>query len=201
VRIRFSLWSGVSLAIASVVVTVTARASTDATPPTAVKRGTVTVNGATFTGGTIAYKSVVDVTHGWVRLTTASGSLEATGTLGNTAKNKVPAAFQLLQTTVSGTPTTELKLVQGDFSVCPKRSTAGETAAPKIVRRLWGTGKGNFQTSGRFAAATVRGTRWVTIDRCDGTLIKVRSGAVQVTNLVTHRVVTVTAGHTYLAKG
>jgi len=48
------------------------------------------------------------------------------------------------------------------------------------VRRLWGDGKGSFRTSGRYSAATVRGTRWLTEDRCDGTVTRVLRGEVAV---------------------
>jgi hypothetical protein len=46
----------------------------------------------------------------------------------------------------------------------------------------------------------VRGTRWVTVDRCDGTLTRVTEGAVSVRDKVRHRTVLVRAGHSYLAK-
>jgi ferric-dicitrate binding protein FerR (iron transport regulator) len=68
------------------------------------------------------------------------------------------------------------------------------------VRRLFGDGKGSFRTRGRTAAATVRGTRWGTQDRCDGTLVIVQRGRVSVRDLVRHRTVLVRAGHAYLAR-
>jgi hypothetical protein len=43
---------------------------------------------------------------------------------------------------------------------------------------LWGSGKGQFRTKGRYAAATVRGTIWLTADRCDGTFVRVRRGVI-----------------------
>jgi hypothetical protein len=46
----------------------------------------------------------------------------------------------------------------------------------------------------------VLGTIWLTEDRCDGTLIRVLTDKVAVTDLVKHRKVTVKAGHSYLAK-
>ena len=45
----------------------------------------------------------------------------------------------------------------------------------------------------------VRGTRWLTEDRCDGTLIRVTSGSVAVKDLVTHKTVVVKRGKRYLA--
>jgi hypothetical protein len=48
------------------------------------------------------------------------------------------------------------------------------------VRRLWGDGYGRFRTAGRYSAATVRGTRWLVEDRCDGTVTRVKRGQVAV---------------------
>ena len=62
--------------------------------------------------------------------------------------------------------------------VCDGASAARERR--KRVRRLWGDGKCSFRTSGRYSAATVRGTRWLTEDRCDGTVTRVVRGAVEV---------------------
>jgi hypothetical protein len=45
-------------------------------------------------------------------------------------------------------------------------------------------GKGAFRTAGRYAAATVRGTRWQTIDNCDGVDVRVASGVVRVRDLL-----------------
>ena len=54
----------------------------------------------------------------------------------------------------------------------------------RVVRRLWGKDKhARFRTHGRDSVATVRGTRWVTTDRCDGTLTKVSEGKVLVRDL------------------
>ena len=68
------------------------------------------------------------------------------------------------------------------------------------MRRLFGDGKGSFRTTGRNAAATVRGTRWSVQDRCDGTLVTVQRGRVSVRDLVRHKTVLVKTGHTYLAR-
>jgi hypothetical protein len=69
-----------------------------------------------------------------------------------------------------------------------------------VLRLLHASGSGRFQTSGRYAAATVRGTIWLTEDFCDGTLIQVARGVVSVQDLVTHATVTVTAGHSFFAR-
>ena len=70
-----------------------------------------------------------------------------------------------------------------------------------MVRRLWGQDRGGrFRTHGHNSIATVRGTRWLTEDRCDGTLTRVTEGAVEVRDRRTGRRVLVRAGHSYLAK-
>jgi hypothetical protein len=46
----------------------------------------------------------------------------------------------------------------------------------------------------------VRGTVWTTTDYCDGTLVSVQRGVVSVLDLVRHKTVTVTAGHSHFAK-
>ena len=69
----------------------------------------------------------------------------------------------------------------------------------KPVRRLWGHGKGRFRTKGRYSSATVRGTEWVTTDRCDGTLTSVTQGVVSVRDFTRNKTVSVAAGKSYLA--
>jgi hypothetical protein len=78
---------------------------------------------------------------------------------------------------------TRLALRGGDFSGCADGANARafRSGGKKAVRKLWGKDHGGrFKTSGRGSVATVRGTVWYTEDRCDGTLTKVRKGAVMV---------------------
>jgi hypothetical protein len=91
-------------------------------------------------------------------------------------------------------------LTGGDFGTCPKSTRRSAAASPKVIRHLWGSGKGRFQTQGRFAAATVRGTDWEVQDRCDGTRVVVRTGVVTVRDLKRGRNLIVTAGHSVLVK-
>src|SRR5439155_20592039 len=53
-------------------------------------------------------------------------------------------------------------------------------SASKVVRQLWGSAKGRFRTTGRFASATVRGTKWLTEDLCLATRVTVQEGIVNV---------------------
>ncbi|MDP9293429.1 MAG: hypothetical protein M3O90_03225, partial [Actinomycetota bacterium] len=94
---------------------------------------------------------------------------------------------------------TDLTLSGSSFaSTC--RAQASQRRSKRRVRRLWGDGKGSFRTTGRHAAATVRGTRWLVEDRCDGTLVRVSRGRVAVRDLRRGRTVLVRAGHSYLAR-
>ena len=67
----------------------------------------------------------------------------------------------------------ELALTE-KLAPCSSRARAAQKK-PKS-RKLWGDGKGKFRTKGRYAAATVRGTRWLTQDTCAGTLVRVTQG-------------------------
>ena len=69
-----------------------------------------------------------------------------------------------------------------------------------VLGQLWGSGKGKFRTSGKYSSATVRGTIWLVQDRCEGTLTKVSRGTVQVADFQRNKTVSVTAGHSYLAR-
>ena len=100
---------------------------------------------------------------------------------------------------------TELRLHGGSFARCNNARTMmlafGTKPNPRVVRRLWGQDRGGrFRTHGQNSIATVRGTRWLTEDRCDGTLTRVTEGAVEVRDRRTGRRVLVRAGQSYLAK-
>ena len=69
------------------------------------------------------------------------------------------------------------------------------------MRRLFGDAKGSFRTSGRNAAATVRGTRWGVQDRCDGTLVAVQRGRVEVRDKVKRKTIILRAGQARTSPG
>jgi hypothetical protein len=167
--------------------------------PSGVASGSVFVDGAVFSSGSVAYGSRVDVTGGVLQLTTRAGSLRVFG-------GGVSAVFVLAKSAQGGKPLDVLRLVGGDFSVCARRgfrvvSRVGKKKPPgKVVRRLWARGTGSFQTRGRYSYTTVRGTYWLTADRCDGTLTQVKQGTVDVNDLHRHKHVLVTAGKSYLAR-
>ena len=72
--------------------------------------------------------------------------------------------------------------------------------AKSVLGKLWGNGKGKFRTTGKYSSATVRGTIWLTQDRCDGTLTTVKRGIVAVRDFKRKKTVSVKAGHSYLAR-
>jgi hypothetical protein len=76
----------------------------------------------------------------------------------------------------------------------------GAASKSSSVRHLWGAGSGKFRTKGRFASATLRGTTWLTDDRCDGTLVRVTQGAVSVRDIPRRKTVLVRAPAKYLAR-
>jgi hypothetical protein len=132
--------------------------------------------------------SELDLTKGRIQLTsTAAGGATQTAVFyqGRAVVGQTRAATPVTTLTLSGP------------LVCPKRKLA---AKGPTTRGLWGNGKGNYVTSGRYAAASVRGTVWLTQDTCKGTLVRVQSGTVSVLDKVKHRTVTVGAGQSYLAK-
>jgi hypothetical protein len=178
-----SVWSGQAVG---------ATPGAASTTPTATVTGQVTVNGAPFTGGRLPFGSLVDVTRGSVTIKTSVGTFRTAGT------GHVTAAYVLLPTRVDGEPYVELRLAKGNFGVCPTQKGGVKSSSKKVVRALWGNGKGNFETVGRFAAAVVRGTHWLTDDRCDGTWTHVVVGTVDMIDLRTGKTVAVPHGHTYL---
>jgi hypothetical protein len=91
-------------------------------------------------------------------------------------------------------------LVMPSIGRCPRRGAY--TATARTPRRsLWGKDHhGRYRTKGRNSVATVRGTRWQTVESCAGTLTRVTEGRVVVRDVRRHRDVRLTAGHSYLAR-
>jgi streptogramin lyase len=151
------------------------------------------------TGAELPVGTALDTRRGTIRLTSAArnGDKQA-GTFGG-------GVLQVRQPR-RARGRVDLYLRGGNFAACT-RATAGRrggrvasAASTRRVRRLWGRDSGgSFRSHGRHSHATVRGTRWLTEDRCDGTLTRVTEGAVVVRDFARHRRVVVRAGHSYLA--
>ena len=93
-------------------------------------------------------------------------------------------------------------VLRDNFSqaVCRDKTARAASLSQRVLGLLRGVAKGRFRTTGRFSAATVRGTDWGVRDRCDGTLTVVREGTVRVTDFRRHKAVVLGAGQTYLAR-
>lgn len=148
-------------------------------------------------GEQIPFGSIVDATRGRVSVTTAA--------LHGGVQTMIfyQGAFKLTQRrdglVISA-------LWGGSFARCPRsrsngrRARSSATRGKHPVRKLWAEGHGSYSTKGNYATGAVLGTRWLTEDLCAGTLIRVLTDRVAVVDLVTHKHVTVEAGHSYLAK-
>ncbi len=154
-----------------------------------------------------------DTKHGRLKMTSAA----TTGGKKTQTSDFYAGIFQVKQTVPKKTPrkpaslTTDIVLKgQVPRSECAplKGASAAATSAKKKKKRgpkstlgkLWGNGKGKFRTTGKYSSATVRGTIWLTRDRCDGTLTTVRRGSVRVFDRKRKKTVIVRARHSYLAR-
>jgi len=156
-------------------------------------------------GATIPVGSRIDTRQGRVALTSA-----ATGTGARTQSAQFyQGTFTVRQSRPASRGaalTTDIVLAAASRSQCAGARGASAAAVSKkkgphaVLSKLWGNGKGRFRTKGKYSAATVRGTIWLTQERCDGTLTRVRRGTVRVRDLKRRRTVTVKAGGSYLAR-
>jgi len=118
--------------------------------------------------------STIDAQEGAVRLTVAAGDDGTWSAVFSDGK------FTITQPR-TGAPVASLRLTGPSFAdVCGSGASTAARKKKRRVRRLWGDGHGRFRTVGQYSAGTVRGTRWLTEDRCDGTLTKVVRGTVDV---------------------
>jgi hypothetical protein len=146
------------------------------------------------TGEQVPVGTTVDARKGRVTLIVAADSK------GHTARAVFYDGIFKFTQTKGKKPITVLRLVE-KLTACKPSGKA--TIARKKVnkRRLWGDGKGRFQTKGKHSAATVVGTKWLVQDTCSSTLTKVARGKVEVTDFAKHRTVLVKKGHKYIARG
>jgi TolB protein len=144
--------------------------------------------------------SLLDTRSGTVRLTSARDRRGKIQTGDFTA-----GVFQVLQSRrASARGLTELRLAGGTFRRCRPRARRAPADAARLsrrtIRRLRASARGRFRTRGRYSAATVRGTDFEILDRCDGTLTRVRRGRVAVRDLRRRKTIVVRAGKSYLAR-
>ena len=130
----------------------------------------------------------VDASRGVVGVTSARGD-------GETQSGEFShGEFEVEQP--EGEDTLTLVLHGGDFDPCKTRAARLDesTVGGPVIRQLFADAEGDFRTKGRFAAATIRGTEWKTVDACFGTLTDVATGVVTVTDFIQGRRVEVAAG-------
>ena len=140
--------------------------------------------------------STVDATEGRVKLefeTASGGDRDRYGRLMD--GEFYDGAFVIEQK--PGDSLVDLKMLDEDK---PRATTALARAAASKKLKVWGKARGRFRTVGRNGAATVRGTQWLTEERDDGTLFRVREGVVEVEEFYSGDRVVLEAGETYLAR-
>jgi hypothetical protein len=158
---------------------------------------------------TVPLGTVIDATHGAVKLSSApdahghsttgvfdGGVFRVTQVSARSGVRGGRTVLITVLTLVGPLPTGCSATARGHKAA---RTAARGHGAHGTVRRLWGNAKGNFRTVGRYASATVRGTKWLTEDTCAGTLIRVARGVVSVEDLPHHRTRLLRAPHSLLS--
>jgi hypothetical protein len=151
--------------------------------------------------------TMIDARAGTLALTSA------TGHVGKTYSGTFSGAIFSISQDRSGLTKglTTLALVEAAFAGAPSRAVcsakyAGDGPAAhaalsaRVLQTLLATVRGRFRIRGRFSAGTVRGTKWGTVERCDGTLTIVRRGTVLVDDFGLRKTIAVHAGQRYLAR-
>ena len=116
--------------------------------------------------------AVIDATRGRVRVIAASNTKG-----GRQSGIFYDGSFRISQR-IATRPVVDLELRGGSFAGC-RGALARSAGSRTTVRRLWGSARGRFRTRGRYGAATVRGTKWLTEDLCQGTFTSVSEGVVR----------------------
>ena len=142
-------------------------------------------------GQTIPVGSIVDATDGKVTLTSVNKAGET--------QTAVFYGGKFLVAAQESNGLVVLKL-RGALNCANARASGATASAGRKGRRLWGSGKGKFRTEGNYGSATVRGTVWLTEDRCTGTFFKVRRGVVTVRDFSGNQTFSLPKGKSYLAQ-
>jgi len=141
--------------------------------------------------------SIIDARKGKVRISIDNGKG------GLDTADFFEGVFKFTQS-AKGSRFATLLLFGGSFKGCPRAPKAQLSKSAKgqgrEVRHLWGQGLGSFRTVGRFSSATIRGTVWLTDDKCNGTLTRVTRGSVSVRDFARKKTVVVKAPRRYFAQ-
>ena len=137
------------------------------------------------------------------------GSVEIVASLGKGKTEHGIFGGAIFKLTQSRNGLVTLTIVEGAFPGAPsyalcKTHKAGQASAAALSSRtlqfLHASAHGKFRTTGRYSAATVRGTKWTIADRCDGTLTHDITDSVAVNDFVHHKTIILHPGQSYLAK-
>jgi DNA-binding beta-propeller fold protein YncE len=159
--------------------------------------------------------TIIDALHGTFQLVIDAGGGPATDAA---AKGRIQrgdfggGVVRLHQATLGADRgLTTLMMTESAFKGAPRQAICNAPGAAadasaakvssKVIQLLHASAHGKFATSGRYSAATVRGTVWTIIARCDGTLVRDIKDEVVVTDFVRHKTVVLHAGQSYLAPG
>ena len=159
----------------------------------------------------------IDTLHGTLELITAAGggggAHDAAAKGKKTQTGQFGGAVIRIHQTASGPNKgmTTVMMVLSAFkgapsqAICRNNGAAGDAHAAKVstkvIQLLHASAHGHFTTSGRYSAATVRGTKWTITARCDGTLVHDITDSVAVTDFVHHKTIILHAGQSYFAPG
>jgi hypothetical protein len=150
----------------------------------------------------IPFGSILDTSAGVAHITTASvasarGKLQF-GDFG-------AGIFKLLQRRRQR-GLTELDIIDNHSArqVCASKGKRARAASghpsSKVLGHLRANSHGHFTARGQFSAATVRGTVWGVLNRCDGTLTRVTRGVLSVRDFRLRKTITLFTGQSYLAR-
>jgi sugar lactone lactonase YvrE len=132
--------------------------------------------------------TTIDTRKGAVRIESARSTKPGDAQIGNAYDGRF-----IFRQRVQPSVVTNLVLTGGSFAIChastrgrpaeipqADASVNGKTKAKPNhkIRELWGSAHGPTETTGADAAASDKGTEWLTADYCNGTLVRVTQGVV-----------------------
>jgi hypothetical protein len=144
-------------------------------------------------GSLVPMGTRIDARGGQVRLTFASRTADF-DLLGTSVTGVFDSGIFTIRQPAGGS-LVELRL-SGARPRC-RLSVSGRAVGP---RHLWADVRGSFRTRGALATVTASDARWLTEDRCDGTLVVVTRGSVSVRDRPRRRAVSVGAGQRLLVR-
>ncbi|MDQ8044270.1 MAG: kelch repeat-containing protein [Solirubrobacteraceae bacterium] len=159
-------------------------------------------------GDVIPVGAFLDTTNGHVTLIGAVGAARQSAEFwGGIFQVTQPAAEHgQVDLRIIGTPecpttkTTKGAKAKASSVVATASAKKKPAKKKKPPPRVWGDGHGDFQTRGANSAATVRGTKWLVEERCEGTFTQVDRGVVSVHDFSRGKTFLLPAPRTYLAR-